>query len=192
MGHSVDKQLAGWSYQRIAVNGSISKGRPVTTAAPQASVLGQALCKIFVGDRDSGIECTLSKFANTTKLCCAVDMLEGRDRIHREFYMPEKWPHVNLVKFNEAKYKVLHLGQDNPWYQYRVGGEQIESSPEGKDSEVPIEEKLNTRQQCALTAQKANCNLGCIQSSRTNRSREEILPLYSSLLRPHLKCCVQL
>jgi len=29
---------------------------------------------IFVGDMDSGIECTLSEFANNTKLCGAVDM----------------------------------------------------------------------------------------------------------------------
>jgi len=40
---------------------------------------------------------------------------------------------VNLIMFNRAKCKVLHLGGWNPRYQYRLGGEEIESSPAKKD-----------------------------------------------------------
>ncbi|GAB0204971.1 mitochondrial enolase superfamily member 1 [Grus japonensis] len=168
--------------QRVVVNSSMFKWRTVTSA----------LFHIFVGDVDSGIECTLSKFADDIKLCGVVDMLEGGDAIQRDLDRLERWARVNRMKFNKAKCKVLHMSRGNPKHNYRLGGEWIEISPEEKDLGVLVDEKLNTSQQCALAAQKANCVLGCIKRSVTSRSREVILPLYSALARPHLEYCVQL
>jgi len=106
---------------------------------------------------------------------------------------------VNLVRFNKAKCKVLHLGQSNPrlgWgnprYQYRLGDEGIESSPAQKDLEVLVDEKLGVSRQCALAARQTNHILGCIKSSVASRLRELILPLCSTLMRPHQESCFQL
>lgn len=73
----------------------MSKWKKITSYVSEGSILEPILFSVFSNDINSGLECTLGRFAEDIKLNGAVYNVEGRDATQRDL---EEWVHVNLMK----------------------------------------------------------------------------------------------
>uniref|UniRef100_A0A8C4Y200 Macro domain-containing protein n=1 Tax=Gopherus evgoodei TaxID=1825980 RepID=A0A8C4Y200_9SAUR len=165
--HNLDGATLKWV-------GSQSCWKGITDRVLQGSVLGLVLFNIFIIDLDNGIDSTLTKFADDTKLGGVASALEDRIKIQNDPDKLEKWSEVNRMKFNKDKCKVLHLARNNQLYTYKMGNDCLGRSTAERDLGIIVDHKLNMNQQSNTVAKKANIILGCISRSVVSKTREII------------------
>jgi len=84
------------------------------------------LFNIYINNLDEGIETTLSKFADDTKVRGVADKLEGCATIQEDLDSLESWAGRNLMSFNKSNCRVLHLRRNNGMHQERLkDGEEV-------------------------------------------------------------------
>ncbi len=95
------------------------------------------------------------------------------------------------MPFNVHKCQVIQVGTRNKKFDYEMRGVKLKSVQCAKDLGVTIASNLKFSQQCVDAANKANRMLGFIKRNVSFKNKDVTLPLYTSLVRPHLEYAVQ-
>ena len=186
----IEKWLTG-RQQRVEINGQQSGWKDVTSGVPQGSVLGPILFIIYINDLDDGIKSDLLKFADDVKLIGNNDSIDQGSHLRTDLQRLEGWADKWQMRFNVEKCKVMNIGVKNRCEGYLLDGLPLGTISEEKDLGVIVCKDLKVGRQCFKAAAKGNQVLGMIRRTFTNRSMSIMIPLYKSLVRPHLDYCVQ-
>ena len=95
------------------------------------------------------------------------------------------------MSFNEDKSEIFHIGYQNTKASYTMNGTRLKNVEREQDLGVTISNDLKPSHQCSEAVKKANKIIVLIGRSFEHKTKEVILTLYNSLVRPHLEYCVQ-
>ncbi len=132
----------------------------------------------------------MGKLADDTKIRNSVISDRDRQSIQDDLNKISAWSARWEMPFNVKKCHILQVGTRNLKYDYEMSGENLESVHCVKEHGVTITSNLKFSQQCKEAAGKANRTLGFIKRN-FSKNKYIILPLYNSLVRPHLEYAVQ-
>ena len=174
--------------QYVNVNGKTSEKVPVTSGVPQGSVLGPTLFIYFINDLPDAAESFLKIFADDTKAYTKIETKEDQLRLQRTIDNFVKWTDTWLVKFNSEKCKIMHLGKDNPKYEYSIIENGIktkltETTCE-KDLGVMIDPNLDFQEHMTGAVKKARRISNMLTRHISFKNKNIMLPLYTALVRP--------
>ena len=194
--YGITGKILGWCKhflsdrrQRVVINGEKSAWKRIISGVPQGGVIGPQMFVLFINDMPEVATSCIEMFADDAKIVKAVLTEQDRSDLQEDLDNLQTWAITWKMKFNTDKCKVLHLGNQNPRYEYRMGDTCLEAVREENDLGVIVDEKLKFDTHTVTQANKANRVLGLVRRTFDNMDEEMLVLLYKSLVRPHLEYC---
>lgn len=174
--------------QSVHIRGHFSQPAKVTSGVPQGSVIGPLLFILYVNEIPELVQGTAKLFADDAKI---FDKDYNKDSLQKDLDILYEWSSQWLLRFNESKCKIMHIGRDNPRKDYTIGKTTLEKISEERDLGVYISDDLKPSLQCVKSAKKASSALGIIKRSFSNFDTSSFALVYKTYVRCHMEYCVQ-
>ena len=131
------------------------------------------------------------KFADDTKSAKTIEGEVDRDKLQEALNCLFDWSVRWGMSFNLEKCKVMHVGRNNPNYEYTMGGVKLAETDEERDIGVMISKNMKPSSQCSKAAGRAASVLNQLKRNFHYRDRHVFLRLYKQYVRPHLEFACQ-
>ena len=126
------------------------------------------------------------KFADDTKGLQEIKGEEDRTKLQTTLDRLVKWAEDRGMKFNVDKCKIMHVGRNNPQYEYFMAGVKLKVVEE-EDIGVTIHNSLKPGKHCKKITDTANAVLRQLTKNFHYRDRHIFKKLYVQYVRPHLE-----
>ena len=111
---------------------------------------------MFINDLEDGVQSTVLKFADDTKLYTEVTKEEGGEQLQEDLDKCTEWANQWLMEFNVSKCKVLHAGRTNIMKEYTMEGKILGKVQEEKDLGVMVHKAMHGSRQFTEVVKKSN------------------------------------
>ncbi len=160
----VDEQVTNWienwlsdRTQSVSIQGERSESCDVDSGVPQGTVLGPILFTVYIDDLEVEVvrrllEVLIMKFADDTKGAKVIESVADRDKLQEALDCLCDWADKWGMAFNVAKCKVMHVGRNNPEYDYTMRGVKLGKTDEEKDIGVTITKNLKESTYLKITS----------------------------------------
>ena len=129
----------------------------------------------------------LLKFADNMKGLQEICGEDDRNKLQLTLDRLVEWAEEWGMKFNIEKYKIMHVGNNNPRYEYFMAGQKLKVVEEEKGIGVTIHNSLKPNRHCKKIADTANAVLRQLTKNFHYRDRNVFKKLYIQYVRPHLE-----
>ena len=111
--------------------------------------------------------------------------------LQEDINKPVEWADKWQMSFNVDKCSVMHIGYNNMQSNYNMSNQQLPTTDQQRDLGIIITKDLKWQKQTEKSCRTANRVLRFIARNFRYKNKELILPLYKSIVRPHLEHAVQ-